>query len=719
VAVDQAIVPRRGALLARYVALSLGALLLLVGTAAGVVNREVLDADRFVAHVDAVRADPQVSARLGELLVQRMLAEQPDLVAIRPLLQSAAATVVASPALGPLVRTAVGPLHQLLVDGGQDPLVLRLADAAAAVVGVARVAAPEVGAALPADLDVRLSRVGEQDHAHEVLRWVHVVQWLSWLCPLLGLLLLAGSGATLGRPAGDPRSRALGAVAEVGRGTLASAAGLAVVLAVVGFVVGRTDELTFAGAVEQASWAELNGSFWLAAGLTGAAGWLMTLADRVGPTSLAPRAVLSAAWQGLLEPSPRTAARARRALATGLLGTALLLQPLAMAEALLWAAGAVLVGIGATQLVAAVVPAVRRRVRAGGWRPVATTLAVVAMLALVGAFAALAVPADEDLAPSASAGSSQACNGHVELCGRRYDEVAYPGTHNSMAAASEPGWFFPEQPDGIIDQLDHGIRVLLIDSWYGQQTQRPGVIANTEESRARGLEQAREAFGDPAVRSALRVRDALRLRGRGPVEAYLCHSLCELGSIEWLPVMRRVEEWLVAHPREVVTFFVQDEVTPADTAEIVREAGLLPFVYTPAQGGSWPTLGQMVTSGKRVVFLMENHGGGTTYPWMLDGFTWAQDTPFLFESPADFSCAANRGLPDAPLFLVNHWITDKAREVTNARQANAVDVLVPRLEECESARDRLPNFVAVDFYDQGDLFPAVDGLNRLDSASGG
>lgn len=42
--------------------------------------------------------------------------------------------------------------------------------------------------------------------------------------------------------------------------------------------------------------------------------------------------------------------------------------------------------------------------------------------------------------------------------------MAFPATHDSMSAASERGWLFAEQPDGIVAQLDHGIRVLLIDA---------------------------------------------------------------------------------------------------------------------------------------------------------------------------------------------------------------------------------------------------------------
>jgi hypothetical protein len=286
-----------------------------------------------------------------------------------------------------------------------------------------------------------------------------------------------------------------------------------------------------------------------------------------------------------------------------------------------------------------------------------------------------------------------------------------------MSAADEPGWFFAEQPDGIISQLDHGIRALLVDSWYGQRTQRPGIIANTDHSRAEALAEAHVSFGAATLRSALRVRDALDLTPQGPVEPYLCHALCELGSTPWLPVMRQVHTWLAAHPREVVTFFVQDTVSPADTAEVFGKAGLLSSVYTPtaadAAAQRWPTLEQMIDSGQRVVVLMENHSGGTTYPWLLDGFRWTQETPFLFRHPSQFSCRANRGGPDSSLFLLNHWITDKKSEVSNATAVNARGVLLPRAEHCEEQRGLLPTFVAVDFYDRGDLFRVVDTLNGV------
>ena len=56
----------------------------------------------------------------------------------------------------------------------------------------------------------------------------------------------------------------------------------------------------------------------------------------------------------------------------------------------------------------------------------------------------------------------QKCNGHQELCDRRFDQVAYPMTHNAMANAAAE-WFLANQNFGITRQLHDGIRGLMLD----------------------------------------------------------------------------------------------------------------------------------------------------------------------------------------------------------------------------------------------------------------
>lgn len=69
-----------------------------------------------------------------------------------------------------------------------------------------------------------------------------------------------------------------------------------------------------------------------------------------------------------------------------------------------------------------------------------------------------------------------------------------------------------------------------------------------------------------------------------------------------------------AHPTEVVTLFIQDAVTPADTAKVFDRAGLTRYAYHPdGIAAPWPTLRAMVESGRRLVVLMENQGGGDAH----------------------------------------------------------------------------------------------------------
>ena len=48
-----------------------------------------------------------------------------------------------------------------------------------------------------------------------------------------------------------------------------------------------------------------------------------------------------------------------------------------------------------------------------------------------------------------------------------------------MSVAREPGWFLPEQLDPIAEQLDQGVRALLVDVWSGRPA---GTVVRTAPS---------------------------------------------------------------------------------------------------------------------------------------------------------------------------------------------------------------------------------------------
>jgi len=690
------------------VAVALGILLVAAGVLAGVVNREVLDGDRFARHVDAIRTDPAVARQVGLLVSDEVLKQQPELVALRPLLESASTAVVASPSLGPVVRTTIGPLHRALVSGGDDQIVLRLADVGALLVAAITTIDPSSQAVVPDDLDVTLSAIGSQELTADVISAAHTVSLLSWLLPLLGVALIVLGGMIRG---GGRRAW----LDLLRRSLLWIAGGLAVLTVFIGLIVGRLDTDSLVGALVAGTWHELDGSFWRSVALLGVVALVVAVVNRPG-LRLDPRAALDhvGSWFDGADLSIKE--RAGRALVLLLIGLALVFEPLTVVAVLAGVVGVLVLLIALRDLGGALLDAVRSGLPALGHRltPSAVRAGVLAAVAVVvaGVVVMGAWPSTTAL-PAASAADDDTCNGHVELCDRTYDQVAFPATHNSMSAADGRGWFLAEQPTGVMGQLRDGIRVFLIDSWPGQTTAQPGIIANSQASRQRALDQARADFGQGVVDSATRLRDSLNLTPRGEVEPYLCHALCELGSTEWVPLMRQVKTWMDTHPREVVTFFIQDEVSPKDTAKVFEQAGLMPFIHQQKAGQPWPTLGQMIDSGRRLVVLHE-HVVDPAVPWILDGKTWVQDTPYAFHSVKDFSCELFRGEKSSPLFLVNHWLSNPRSRIADAEVVNAQAVLLPRLKQCQDERDRVPNFVAVDNYDQGDLVASVDAINGVD-----
>jgi len=97
--------------------------------------------------------------------------------------------------------------------------------------------------------------------------------------------------------------------------------------------------------------------------------------------------------------------------------------------------------------------------------------------------------------------------------------------------------------------------------------------------------------------------------------------------------------------------------------------------------------------------------------WLHPAFTWSQETPFSFGSAEEFSCVPNRGRPDSPLFVVNHFIT---LAVPANQSINDFDVLVDRVRACEEERGQRANLIALDFIGQGDVMDVIDTLNGVD-----
>jgi hypothetical protein len=273
-----------------------------------------------------------------------------------------------------------------------------------------------------------------------------------------------------------------------------------------------------------------------------------------------------------------------------------------------------------------------------------------------------------------------ACNGDSALCDRTFDKVTVPMAHNAMSNADD-GWGVPNQSHGLARQLADGIRGMMLDLHY----------FSVEENR--NLTEH-----DPTATTVDQI--------------YLCHASCALGKQRLLDGLCTITKFLDENPGEVVSTVFETYVSDADTDEVLRASGLADYAYAHPKGAPWPTLRSMIDEGKRAVLFVEKGGGAPPYLMpAYEGNVW--DTPYSFEKKEDFTCALGRGVAGSPIFLVNHWLGRPLADIAFAREVNVDAVLGARVAQCTKEAGRAPTFVAVDFYDVGDLFTVVRRTNGL------
>ncbi len=291
--------------------------------------------------------------------------------------------------------------------------------------------------------------------------------------------------------------------------------------------------------------------------------------------------------------------------------------------------------------------------------------------------------------------NTRPCNNHPALCARKYSNITQVGCHNSPFV--RPGSAAANQQYAVTSQLDDGIRFLQAQiQWPTQNdTSTP----------------------------------------------HLCHTSCDLldaGPLtDWLVTVR---EWVAAHPYDVVTILLGNGnySTPDKYVPFIEASGITQFVYTPAvvpmRADDWPTLGQLILSGQRVVMMLDYMANQTAYPWLMDEFGGMWETPFDPVDPA-FPCTVQRppGLGDADargrLYLMNHNLNAEVSvlgqtvlvpavsqlNVTNGVEGNGS--LGMAAEGCREMWGRAPNVLNVDYYNYGSypgsVFEVAAAMNNV------
>jgi len=279
------------------------------------------------------------------------------------------------------------------------------------------------------------------------------------------------------------------------------------------------------------------------------------------------------------------------------------------------------------------------------------------------------------------------CNGHAELCSRSYANVSFVGAHDSFAVGSTN--LAANQDYDVTQQLTDGIRML--------------------------QNQAHNTSNDGI---------------------HLCHTDCLLfdgGTL--LSYLGKVKSWMDSNTNDVVTLLLVniDNLAASTFAQDFDSAGLSSMAFTPSTptlpASSWPSLGDMIDSGKRLVVFMDNGANDANSAYLIPEFGNIWETAFDTTDPS-FPCAVNRSQGDTSqqMGLINHFLDstqsliDSASTLAPAKDnlntTNAVSgpgSLGQQAADCISQNSRAPNFMLVDFYNygEGSVFTVAAALNDV------
>jgi len=278
---------------------------------------------------------------------------------------------------------------------------------------------------------------------------------------------------------------------------------------------------------------------------------------------------------------------------------------------------------------------------------------------------------------------SQLCNGHAELCERKYGNTTFVGAHDSFASSSNPFALSRTQEVDVTAQLRLGVRLL----------------------------QAQAHMNGKHV--------------------HFCHTACGLydgGKV--VNYFGKVKRFLDRHPNEVLTIIIANPENLSATVwqPIFESSGLEDMVYVPPQTPmareEWPTLGEMLDSGKRLVVFLDKGADEKSVPYLLPQFTMMWEDEYD-PTNSSFPCKVDRTSgplsPSQQINLINHNLNIDLMPIgrglripdrLNSPRTNSVYSITAHARHCAPlVNDQYPNFVLVDFVNVGSAVTAVARLN--------
>ncbi|KAI9322518.1 PLC-like phosphodiesterase [Dichotomocladium elegans] len=277
----------------------------------------------------------------------------------------------------------------------------------------------------------------------------------------------------------------------------------------------------------------------------------------------------------------------------------------------------------------------------------------------------------------------QKCNGHAELCNQPYNNLTYVLTHNSYAFMANPA---ANQECSITTQLSDGVRALKLSA-----------VKSSDNSS----------------------------------QMQLCHTSCTiLNAGPAIDTLTNITSWLKNNPNEVISIFwnfPNNDFFAADFLEPYKASGLLEYTHAQEPGNlTWPTLGDMIRSGKRVVTYLEQNADQSRYPWQHSEYDYIFETPYDNNNETSFRCTIDRpenpSQPTKMMYSMNHFLygvlpwgqqSIQIPQSGSASTTNGQDSLMRQADQCTQTFGKQPNFLIVDFFNRGETLKIAAELNNV------
>ncbi|KAK3132515.1 hypothetical protein QOZ80_6AG0523430 [Eleusine coracana subsp. coracana] len=269
--------------------------------------------------------------------------------------------------------------------------------------------------------------------------------------------------------------------------------------------------------------------------------------------------------------------------------------------------------------------------------------------------------------------------------GLPFNRYTWLVTHNSFSILGEPSRTgvervtFYNQEDSVTNQLRNGVRGLMLDMYD---------------------------FND---------------------DIWLCHSLqgqCyNFTAFEpALDTLKEVEAFLSENPTEIVTIFIEDYVrSPMGLSKVFTTADLMkywfPISEMPTNGKDWPSVTDMVAKNHRLLVFTSNPSKeaseGIAYQWSYLLENDSGDPGIVPGSCPNRKESQPLNSRSASLFLQNYFPTIPVQNEACKENSG----LPQMVQACYAAAgNKIPNFIAVNFYmrsDGGGIFDVQDRINGL------